>query len=98
MTLIKRVAPTKANILVTGESGTGKELRRMLFIRMGIKVLVVYCGELRAIPASLVRVSYLGMFEAASLARLKIAMVCSKPPAVGLYFLMRLGNYLCQCR
>ncbi|MGB0647619.1 MAG: sigma-54-dependent transcriptional regulator [Bradymonadia bacterium] len=61
MTLVKRVAPTKANILVTGESGTGKELVAHAIHSHGHQsdgpFIVVNCG---AIPANLIESELFG--------------------------------------
>ena len=61
MTLIKRVAPTKANILVTGESGTGKEWVAHAIHSHGHQsagpFIVVNCG---AIPANLIESELFG--------------------------------------
>lgn len=61
MSLIKRVAPTKANILVTGESGTGKELvakaLHELSDRAEAPFVVVNCG---AIPENLLESELFG--------------------------------------
>lgn len=61
MTLVKRVAPTKANILITGESGTGKELVATAIHDFGQHkegpFVVVNCG---AIPENLIESELFG--------------------------------------
>ena len=61
MTLLERIAPTKANVLITGESGTGKELVAKaihgLSERKDEAFLVVNCG---AIPANLIESELFG--------------------------------------
>ncbi|MBQ9394125.1 MAG: sigma-54-dependent Fis family transcriptional regulator [Proteobacteria bacterium] len=63
--LISRVAPTKANILITGESGTGKEvIARAIHQLSGVQgpFVPVNCG---AIPETLVESEFFGYAKGA---------------------------------
>lgn len=63
--LARRVAPTKANVLITGESGTGKEvIARAIHQLSGVKggFVAVNCG---AIPESLVESEFFGYAKGA---------------------------------
>lgn len=63
--LISRVAPTKANILITGESGTGKEvIARSIHQLSGVNgpFIPVNCG---AIPETLVESEFFGYAKGA---------------------------------
>lgn len=65
LALARRVAPTKANVLITGESGTGKEvIARAIHQLSGVKgaFVAVNCG---AIPESLVESEFFGYAKGA---------------------------------
>ena len=65
MDMVSRVAPTRANILITGESGTGKEVvARAIHQISGIQgpFIPVNCG---AIPESLVESEFFGYAKGA---------------------------------
>ena len=65
LALARRVAPTKANVLITGESGTGKEvIARAIHQLSGVKgaFIAVNCG---AIPESLVESEFFGYAKGA---------------------------------
>lgn len=92
--LAARVAPTKANILITGESGTGKEvIARAIHQLSGVqgKFIAVNCG---AIPETLVESEFFGYTKGAFTGANRDKPGFFQAAAQGTLFLDEIGELL----
>ena len=90
--MVRRVAPTKANILITGESGTGKEVIARLIHQLSEAsgaFVPVNCG---AIPETLVESEFFGYMKGAFTGAMRDKPGFFKTASGGSIFLDEIGE------